>query len=70
MKATINGIEVQGTPEEIHTYIKLINAENKEKVNHYINTSGKGLDPKDIQKVVDKIFNETKTKPIIFGNYY
>lgn len=69
MKATINGLIVEGTPEEIVKYRELIGEiRPSESYNIKINTSGCSKDiAEDIFKEIQK---KLKKKPIFFGDHY
>lgn len=63
MKATVNGVTLEGTPEEIHQYLSLVKEESKKE---YFNKS-KGIPPFNLQKVIKDVEDITGKKPIIFG---
>jgi hypothetical protein len=60
MKATINGVALEGTPEEIIQYQKLLAEKNaKEQYEKY---------KYDMKKFIKHIENITDKKPVVFGN--
>lgn len=63
MKAQINGITIEGTPEEIVKYQELI--ANKTKHNYF--DKFKGVSPLDIKDIIEDVTRQTKKKPVVFG---